>query len=156
MSTVTITLRRDDAAPILREAANDAAHYGAMLDYVTRRTVDVSGRTYAGQIHWYTGKRTVDNFDELRKEWRDKWLRAKRIVEAFGVEPSGVSEEEAIGIQYGWLKTGAKHPRENRKVRAGEGVQNYDEQWPKLRGSIFHEACRQAAERTVRAWKNGS
>lgn len=82
---VSLTLLADDAAPILYNAAEMAARYGALCDYITIRTYDSPGRN---------GPSLADS----KKEWLAKFLSAKRIVESFGVEYEPTSEGETMTV----------------------------------------------------------
>lgn len=78
---VTITLDRRDAERILLEAATEAAKWGGYLDHVTRKTI----------------LRAFGTYDTHRPLWRERFVAAKRVVEAFGVEVEPISEAEMIG-----------------------------------------------------------
>jgi hypothetical protein len=69
-----------------------------------------------------------DRLAEEKKEWLARFLAAKRIVEAFGVEYEPTSEAETMTVHF---------PMKSQKYRHG----------------IHAEACRQAAKRVVRTWR---
>lgn len=128
--TVTVTLRREDAEPILRKAAYEAAKFGAFVDHCTRRTVNCPHRGHG------------ESFEDAKARWSKWYLQAKRTVEAFGVEYSMTSAEETIGIYW--------------PPKPGTGTQyvpDYANPLPMHRGEIHSQACHAAAERVVRAWK---
>jgi len=137
---ITLELRPEDAEPILREAAEDAAKFGAWCDYLTPRTWNAPYR--------------VD--DDERKRWHGKFVRAKRIVEAFGLEHEATSEGETLTIDYPM-----KNEKRKRRVIAGllaftevsGGEVDYKRPQPSYRRHIHAEACRQAADRVVRRWR---
>lgn len=138
---VTLRLEPADAEPILRNHAERAAFYSALLDYTTRRTGGCpnvgSGRTY----------------DQARAMWQQKFLQYKRVVESFGVEPDHISEQEALRTAFPFLPAGARHPTERRKVGPTEGVLDLSKPYPHWCGGITQHACEHAADRTVRAWR---
>lgn len=138
---ISLRLAADDAEPILRISAELTALYSALLDYTTRRTGNCpnvgSGRTHA----------------QARAEWQDKFLRNKRVVESFGVEFSPISEQEALTVAHPFLRAGAKHPTEPRRVGATEGVADLTKPYPTWRRDVARDACLHAADRTVRAWR---
>ena len=142
---VDLKMRVEDAEPILRTAAFDAARYSAFCDYITPRTYNPpaahSGRSLADQ----------------KKIWRDRFLKAKRMVEAFGVEYEMTTEQEAMTVHI---------PMKNEKrtlVKVGGmafnrlsgGEPDFKNPRPAYRGAIHQEACNQAADRTVRRWRAG-
>jgi hypothetical protein len=142
MSEITLTLRADDAEPILREAAIDAAKFSAFLDTITRRT---------GNSPCNSG----ETLEAARKRWQKRFLRAKRIVESFGVEYQPTSEQETLTVAYpyvggttklmdvGGIKFG---------MRSGSKP-DYDHPYPHYRGEVHAEACRHAGDRVVRTWR---
>lgn len=129
MKTIRLELSIGDAEPILRQHAELAAMYSGLLDYITRRT---------GNDPRHTG----ESLDEARERWRKVFLRCKRVVELFGVEFSPTSEAEALTVD---------HPYKRRK----DGTHEHDlkNPFPSYRRAVHAEACRQAADRTVRAWR---
>lgn len=138
--TITLDLRPDDAEPILRDAAERAARFGAYCDHITRRTVEgpASG-----------------NYDDCRKQWLARFLAAKRVVEAFGVEIEPTSEPETLTVYY-------SHIGGRRKLKNIGGVRfnvvtgskpDYKNPYPCYRRDVHAEACRQAASRVVRRWR---
>ena len=138
---ITITLRAEDAEPFLREEARKAAFYGALGDYITKRTWDTPG-----------GRSLADD----RQCWQREFLRAKRIVESFGVEYEPTSEEETMTVQF---------PMKNEKrtpvvvaglikyTRVEGGEPDYKKPEPRYRRGVHAEACIQAADRVVRRWR---
>jgi len=140
MQSITLELRTEDAEPILREAAELAARYGAWLDYVTPRTWNFS----------------LGVNDEVRKRWHEKFTRAKRIVEAFGIDHEATSEEETLTVSYPM-----KNEKRERRigvaglayVSVSGGEPDYKKPRPSYRRGVHDEACRQAAERVVRRWR---
>ena len=144
MKMVTLTLRAEDAEPILRQAADTAARYGAYLDHITRRTV--------GSPALYLSK---TSFDDFRKEWRAKFLAAKRIVEAFGVEHEPTSEAETLTVWIG-MKNEKRRPLKVAglaMVEVSGGEHDYDNTRPEYRRDVHAQACRYAADRVVRRWQ---
>jgi hypothetical protein len=144
MKTVSVALPIEAAERILREAAKDAAYYGALVDHVTRaagnRPGSLKGKT----------------FDDARAEWRRDYLEAKRLVEAFGVEVEQTSEAETIGVGYGTKPKLGPNGRP-RKLVLGmfrEVETDFDKRHPEYRREVHAEACRQAAARVVRAWRS--
>lgn len=141
---VTPALLADDAEPILREAAVEAAKFGSLCDYITRKTYNVR---YVGH---------GETIDDARKRWTAKYLRAKRIVEAFGVAVDQPSEGETLTVHV---------PNKNEKrtrvkvggllqyTRVEGGVPDYKNAMPEQRRDVWEEACRQAADRVVRRWR---
>lgn len=137
---VTLELRTDDAEPLLRQAAEDAAKYGALCDYITKRTGNCPQRGFS------------ETLDDARKRWQAIFLRAKRIVESFGIEYEPTSEEETLTVDF-------PHEGGTRKVIGGlfamttGSKQNFKKPFPSYRREVHSEACRAAAGRTVRKWK---
>lgn len=141
MTTINLALRATDAEPILREAARDAAKYSAYLDCITRQTGN-------------SPKSSGESLADARKDWQAKFLRAKRIVEAFGVEYEQTSEQETMTVDYPFV--GGKT-----KVMDIAGVKfgmrsgsrpDYANPYPYYWSGVHAEACRHAAARTVRKW----
>jgi hypothetical protein len=140
---VTLTLSPQDAEPILLDAARQAALYGAWCDYITPKTVNSPG-------NWQR-----DVFANQRKEWQAKFLRAKRIVEAFGVEYEPTSEEETLTVYI-------PNKNEKRRLRNIGGIDftevsggepDYAHPQPEYRRAVHSEACFQAAHRVVDRWR---
>jgi hypothetical protein len=137
---ITLELRAADAEPILREAAEHAAMYGAWCDHFTRRTVNAPFGS--------------DNFDDRKRLWQERFLRAKRIVAAFGIEYEQTSEEETLTV-YVPDKVLKSHI-----VKAGgiafrhidKSVPDPKNAQPAYRKEVHREACRAAADRVVRRW----
>jgi hypothetical protein len=143
MKTITLQIRQDDAEPILRQAAMDAAKFGAWLDYITRKTVNQPSA-------W------GNTFEDRRKEWQEHFLKAKRMVEAFGLEVEPTSEGETLEVYIPM-----KNEKRKLKVIAGlafnevsGGEPDYAHPLPSWRRSVHEEACRQAADRVVRRWRD--
>lgn len=139
--TVTVTLRADDAEPIVWQAAYDAAKYGACLDYVTRRT-----RNSPGGL----------DYDANRVRWHAAFVRAKRLLAAFGLDPEPTSEEETLTVSYDHV--GGKRKRVIvggllQYYRIEGGGPDYKHPQPAYRGEVHSMACRAAADRVVRRWK---
>lgn len=125
--TVTLSLLAEDAEPILRAAAYRAAYHSALLDHMTARTVDCPG---------------PGDFREARKAWNAQFFAAKRIVEAFGVEYEQTSEAETLTVYY--------------DLKPGKVAQpDYSKAYPRHAREVHNEACRQAAARVVRKWREG-
>jgi len=139
--TVQIALLADDAEPILRRAAEDAAKYGAWLDYITRKTWDAPGRG-------------AESREKVRREWSNSFRHAKRVVEAFGIEYEPTSESETIAIHYPHMVGGRFENVAGFRMRTG-GETDYKRPEAIYRRSVHAEACRQAAKRVVRRWRAG-
>lgn len=129
--TITLALRAEDAEPILRQAAYNAAKYGAWCDFFTRKTVGIP----AGE----------------RPQWTAKFLEAKRVVEAFGVEYEATTEPETMGLYYPYV--GGKRINRGFFNEIVGGKPDYKNPLPQYRAEIHAEACRQACERVVRRWR---
>jgi hypothetical protein len=138
---VTLTLRADDAEPILREAAREAASYSALCDHMTKRTVGLP-------CH-------VKNIDERKKEWQAAFLRAKRIVESFGVEYDATSEAETLGVYIPdkVLKSHIVRVAGVAFRRVDKSVPDPKNAMPLFRGAVHSEACKAAAARVVGRWR---
>lgn len=140
MQQVTLTLRADDVEPFLRKAAYDAAMNSALCDYITPKT----------------GNRPTwgDSFAECRKEWQARFLRAKRIVEAFGVEYEQTSEAETMTIDWRWIGGTSKLVKvAGIAFNEVKGSQpDYKNPFPSYRGEVHSQACHAAAKRVVRNW----
>lgn len=140
---IKLTLRSDDAEPILRKAAYEAARNGALSDHMTLKTHDAP-----------TGFN--ESFIHARARWLADFLSAKRIVEAFGVEYEQTSEPETLTVWHDYV--GGK-----RKVRNLPGIgpvatvtgsqPDYRHPRPAYRREVHSHACHAAAERVVRAWR---
>lgn len=145
MKTINITLRTDDAEQILRAAALDAARFSAWVDYVTPKTHEApfasNGQTRA----------------EQKARWKERFLKAKRMVEAFGVEYEMTSEEETLTVTYRWI--GGKAIRRTVGNLAFNEIvgskPDYANPEPCYRRNVHEEACRAAADRVVRRWRAG-
>lgn len=144
MNTITITLRGDDAEPILRHAAERAARYGAYCDHITRKCYRLP-----------SGDGSSKPLAERRKGWQEKFVQAKRMVEAFGVEYEQTTEPETMTVDYPWIGGTTKivdvGPLGKVGVRSGSHA-DFKHPMPTWRGSVHDEACRQAADRVVRHW----
>jgi hypothetical protein len=140
--TITLELRPADAEPILRDAARDAAMFGALGDYMTKRTM-------SAPIGF--GEPLAD----ARARWAERFLRGKRIVEAFGVDYEPTSEAETLTVH--WPDKNEKREPVNvagmRFTRVSGGVPDPKNAIPQYRREIHAEACRQAADRVVRRWR---
>lgn len=142
--TVRLELRADDAEPILLAAAKEAAEFGGLLDHVTRKT---GGVRHQGHN---------ETFDDARKRWHQRFAKAKRMVEAFGVEYEPTSEAETLTVDYRWVGGTTKVVRLPGigPVGCRSGSQpDYKHPFPSYRGEVHAEACRQAAQRVVRSWR---
>src|ERR1035437_9101297 len=87
---VTLTLLADDAEPFLLQAAEEAAKFGAWCDYITAKTYNAP--------NWGNME-----LADRKKEWREKFLRAKRIVESFGVDYEQTTEAETLTVNYDYV-----------------------------------------------------
>lgn len=141
-TAITLRLRPEDAEPILEQAARDAAYYGGWLDHVTRRT-------------WNSPKGMSGTFEQAQMRWRKKYLAAKRIVEAFGVEIETTSEEETLTVIFS--QVGGKKKLLRIAGMAFNEVTgsrpDYSDPRPYYRWAVHSEAAWQAASRVVRKWK---
>jgi hypothetical protein len=137
MRTVTVTIPIEEAEGILRKAATDAARYDAMIDHVTRATLNPD----------YCGQRS---FDEARAEWRRRLAKAKATVECFGVSFEPTSEAETIGTGHLTKPAGTIEAAglTFRRVEA-----DLTKPRPQYRGSVHRAACEAAAERVILKWK---
>lgn len=134
---ITLALRADDAEAYLRQAAEDAAKFGAWVDYIGPRT-------------WH-GPRWGDRA-AAKKEWQALFLKAKRIVEAFGVEYEQTSEEETLTVDFPHVGGKTKVVGGLLRVTTGSAP-DYKDPRPAYRRGVHEEACRQAADRVVRRWR---
>lgn len=139
--TITLTVQPDDVEHILREAARSAALNGALCDYITSKTDNAPT--------W--GSLTVA---QCKKEWSERFLRAKRIVEAFGVEYEPTSEQETLTVSYEWTK-GRRETTGLGFVRIVDSKPDYNKPLPCYRREVHSEACKSAADRVVRKWRAG-
>jgi hypothetical protein len=135
---VTITLRADDAEPLLRKAAYEAAKFGSWCDYITRRTYN-----------------PPSNPSTARAGWQESFLRAKRTVEGFGIQYEMVSEEETLSVHIP-----DKVLKSHLTTIAGMTFRHIDKSvldpkrmMPSYRGEVHSQACHAAADRVVRAWR---
>ena len=138
--TVTITLPINIAEPMLRQAAFEAAEYGAWCDYFTPRTFMLPEAL------------TPKN----RQVWLERFLASKRLVEAFGVEYQPTSAEETLTVYI---------PMKNQKRKVtvvdgmrfpeivSEGEPDYKHPVPNYWSGVHADACQAAADRVVRQWK---
>lgn len=143
MSTVTLSLRVEDAKPILRKAAYEAALYGGHADHIPRRS-------------WGRPGPTGETFDDFRKRCAGRFVEAKRIVEAFGVEVELTTEPEAMTIHYPHRK-GGKYKKHNvagfvMRERIG-GETDWSKPEPMYRSEVHRYASEAAADRVIRAWE---
>lgn len=143
MQMINIMLRADDAEPILRVAAFDAARYGSLCDYITAKTYgapwSLSGQSSA----------------EQKAGWNARFLKAKRMVEAFGVEYEMVSEAETLTVHIP-MKNQKRKPRVIAGMTFNEvtgGEPDYKNPQPEYRRGVHEDACKAAADRVVRAWR---
>src|SRR5690606_4802745 len=126
---------------VLREAAYKAALYGALTDYITRRT---------GNRPSWNGAKT---FEEARAAWRRQFARAKALVECFGVDYEPTSEAETLTIDYGSKPILDKKGREVIVAGLFRRVEtDFDQRFPAYRRHVHEAACEAAALRVVRAW----
>lgn len=140
--TIMLALRAEDAEPILRKAARDAAKWGGYCDHVNRKTIN------SPTLH---GER----FEDAQKRWRDLFLSAKRTVEAFGIEYEPTTEPETLRPYIHFVGG-------TRKVKNIPGIgpvgwrtgskPDYKHPGVQLAGEVHGEACTAAAERVVRRW----
>jgi uncharacterized protein YcsI (UPF0317 family) len=131
-----IELRPDDAEPILFRAAFDAAKYGSYCDYITGRV--------------------SHDISETPKQWREKFLSAKRVVEAFGIEYEQVSEEETLTVAFRF--TGGKTKVMNLPGIGNVGIRSgsepdYTRPYPLFRSTVHNCACEAAAQRVIQKWR---
>ena len=138
-NTINLDLRREDAEPILREAAEEAAKFGSLLDHITRNTYDYP-------------RGHQERFDDARERWRRRYLHGKRIVEAFGleVEQPGEAETLTIHIPHKVLKSHIVRVAGIAFRSIDKSVPDPKRAMPAYRRGIHEEACRQAAARVVR------
>lgn len=144
MTTITIELRTEDAEPILREAALEAARFGSLIDHVTRRTYNVRHQGHG------------ESLEDAKARWRQRFLKGKRMVEAFGVDYEMVSEGETLSVH--WPDKVLKSTIVTvgnlmRYRRIDKSVPDPKRAMPECRGEIHEQACKAAAERTVRRWR---
>lgn len=132
---ITLTFEASDIEPILRRAATDAARYSAYVDYFTKRT----------------GNLPLAFSEKNRAEWRAQFLRAKRIVEAFGVEYEQTSEAETLTVGYPWVGGKTRRGELGFNITTGS-VQDFKNPFPSYRREVHSQACYAAAERVVRRW----
>lgn len=145
MQTINLTISADDAEPILRAAAMDAARYGSWCDYIT-------AKTYCAP--WASNGRTRI---EQRADWNARFLKAKRMVEAFGVDYEMVGEAETLTVHIP-MKNEKRKPRViagMKFVEVSGGEPDFRNPQPCYRSDVHEEACKQAAARVVRAWRAG-
>lgn len=142
-NAIMLALRPEDAEPILREAAREAAEFGGLLDHVTRR---VERKPYRGHGEAY---------EVTRKNWQARFAKAKRMVEAFGVDVESTSEAETVTVDYPY-EGGKRKPMDVAGVRFNyvTGSQpNYKKPYPVHWRGVHAEAAIQAADRVVRRWR---
>jgi hypothetical protein len=143
--TITLQLGADDAEPFLRDAAFEAAKFSALLDHITRRTHDAPGYRY----------RDPDWYSRARREWQARFLRAKRIVEAFGVEYEQTSEPETLTIVFPQIGGERKIAKIGgfRVIKVSGQVDDENNPIPAYRREVHTHACHAAAARVVRRWR---
>lgn len=126
---ITLQVLPDDIEHVLRTEAYNAAKYSAFVDYFGPRTYEaptIQGETIA----------------DAKVRWQAWFLRAKRIVEAFGVEVELTSEQETMTV-YTPPKPGTGRtwvPDDKNRV-------------PAYRREVHSQACHAAASRVVRRWR---
>jgi hypothetical protein len=137
MTIITANFQLEDAEGLLLHWAARAAEYSAYLDYGTRKTWNLPtvGRSY----------------DDARADWNVEFLRAKRMVEAFGAVVQYVSKEEAITYHQAY--------RVKRRVVAMGTAFNEVESYgpyvvPHLVRGYLKDACAAAARRCVAQWRS--
>jgi hypothetical protein len=131
MTTVTANFQLEDAERLLSYWAARAAEYSAYLDYGTRKTwnLPIIGRSY----------------DDARADWNVEFLRAKRMVEAFGAVVQYVSKEETIVFH-----------QDMRPKCAGSSVVEPFGPYvvPHLVRGYLKDGCAAAARRCVAQWRS--
>lgn len=144
--TITLELRPEDAEPMLRQAADDAAKFGGWCDHITRRTVDMP---------WASAMLGRDDFDKNKQEWQSRFLQAKRIVEAFGVEYEATSEQETLTtyIPDKVLKSHLVKVAGMTWRHIDKSMPDPKNARPRYAKAVHAEACKQAADRVVRRWR---
>ena len=78
------------------------------------------------------------------------------MVEAFGVEYEPTSQDETLTVDYRYVggTTKVKNFPGIGPVGWSTGSKpDYDHPYPSYRGEVHSEACRQAADRVVRRWR---
>lgn len=136
---VTVTIPIEAAEKMLREAAKAAALYGALVDHMTRKTSNRPG---------------PQSFDEARKQWAREFLRAKKIVECFGLEYEPTSEAEALTVTYGTKPVKDRRGRQETVLGIFRRVEaDYSQILPCYRREVHEHACDAAADRVVRRWR---
>lgn len=139
--TITLDIRTEDAEPILRQYAELAARYGALVDHMTKRTV---GRPSSSLP-----------LDECKAEWQEKFLRAKRIVESFGVDYEMTTAEETLTtyIPDKVLKSHLVKVAGVTFRHVDKSIPDPKNAMPQYRSGVHAEACKAAADRVVRRWR---
>jgi hypothetical protein len=140
---ITLLLQADDAEPILRQAAFEAAKFGAFCDYFTRKTVYMPPFV------------THNTYDDERKEWLTKFLAAKRIVEAFGMEVEPTSEQETLTVYVPdrVIKSHLVDIGGMKFRHIDKSIPDTKRTVPSYRKDVHTQACHAAAERVIRAWR---
>lgn len=144
-STVTVALQADDIEPWLRQAADDAARYSSLADHIGRATY------HAPLGHG-------ESYEDARARWQRAFLKARRIVQAFGVDYEPVSEEETLTITFDEIGGRTKVMRLPGLGPVGwrtGGRPDYRHPRPCYRGGVHHAACNAAADRVIRRWRAG-
>lgn len=141
--TVTLTLQIPDARPILHHAAYDAAYFSALVDYVTTKTANRPGGF-------------ANSLADAKVEWNRKFLRARRVVNSFGMDYERIPEEEVINPKGYVPYEGGTRKLEKvggvSFVRVEGSKPNYKKAGPMFRGEAFRAACKVSAERVVTLW----
>lgn len=142
MQAITLSLRAEDAEPILRKEAYDAAKYGSMVDHIPRKC-------------WNHPKGYGVDHDKQKAIWSERFLRSKRIVESFGIDYEPVSEAETITLRYEEIKrTKARRNIAGMTFREIETVGYNSKKFEAHYISEYHsQACQAAADRAVRRWR---
>lgn len=130
---ITLTILADDAKPILWQAAFEAAKFGAWTDYFA---------SHVGNL--------PSGMD--RKTWQGRFLKAKRMVEVFGVEYEPTSEAETLTVDYPWEGGTREFVAGVGYVTSGQ-TQNLNLPYPSYRREVHTKACEAAADRVVRRWR---
>lgn len=142
--TITLELRPEDAEPILRKSAYEAALYGGRWLHITRRCVNRPGTL------------SDATFEANAAEWHRQYLAAERMVEAFGVEAETTSEGETLTVYVPdiVLKSHVVQMAGMafRRIDKSKPDTNRKNWRPEYRRGVHEEAARQAAERVVRRW----
>lgn len=141
--TVMLALRADDAEPVLWQAAKDAAYYGALVDFIDRRAVNSPWHMESGE-----------SLEYRRKAWQQRFLRAKRTVESFGVDYEQTTEAETLGtyIPHKTLKSHLVEVGGLTFRQIDKSVPDHKNARPRYLGEPHRKACNAAADRVVARW----